>query len=350
MKLKALFLCAAAAALPAAACTSAIVAASATACGRPMIWKHRDTSADNNFLYRVEQPGRIGYVGLFNGGDTLCLDEAWMGMNDAGFAIINTVAYNLPANDPAWADREGYVMAEALGRCRSVDDFEALLLELPKPLGVRTDFGVIDADGNGAYFETDDYNVHRFNLADAPDGILIRTNYAYSGTTDYGMGYIRHQNVREILQPQIDTGSLTPESLTEGVSRCFYNSLTRTDALDSPEEWIVDQDFVPRRSSTASIVIEGVAPGDPADGIRMWAVLGYPPCSHVVKATLHDIPSEASATPQHPRSTINEEASELRALVFPIQRGSGQRYINIPALRQINAEQHQLSLKAYQSR
>ncbi len=44
----------------------------------------------NNFLYRVEQPGKIGFVGLFNGADELNLDEAWMGMNDAGFVILNT--------------------------------------------------------------------------------------------------------------------------------------------------------------------------------------------------------------------------------------------------------------------
>jgi len=140
------------------ACTSAIVAASATADGRPILWKHRDTSASNNFLYRVEQPGKIGFVGLFNGADELNLDEAWMGMNDAGFAIMNTVAYNLPANEPDWIDREGVVMSMALASCRTVDDFERLLKQLPRPMGVRTNFGVIDAEGNGAYFETDDYN------------------------------------------------------------------------------------------------------------------------------------------------------------------------------------------------
>lgn len=132
-----------------------------------------------------------------------------MGMNDAGFAIMNTVAYNLPANAPSWIDREGYVMAEALQTCRSVDDFARLLDSLPKPMGVRTNFGVIDADGNGAYFETDDYKYVRYDLRDAQGGVMIRTNYAYSGTPDEGKGYIRHQNVVDLLKAQIDTGSLT---------------------------------------------------------------------------------------------------------------------------------------------
>ena len=71
--------------------------------------------------------------------------------------------------------------ALALGKCASVDDFAALLDSLPRPMGVRTNFGVIDAAGNGAYFETDDNGYTRFDLADTPDGVMIRTNYAYSG-------------------------------------------------------------------------------------------------------------------------------------------------------------------------
>lgn len=323
--------------MPSAACSSMIVSGSRTASGRPMIWKHRDTSAKNNFLYRVEKEGRIGYVGLFNGGDSLVLDEAWMGMNDEGFAIINTVAYNLPENKPDWIDREGYVMAQALETCRTVNDFENMLLALPKPMGVRTCFGVLDAEGNGAYFETDDYNIVRFNLDEARDGVLIRTNYAYSGTPDNGMGYIRHDNVREILKAQIETGSLSPASFVDGVSRSFYHSLTGSDALETDAEWIIDQDFVPRHSSTASIVVEGLLPGEKPDVMRMWAVLGYPPCSHAVKVGLHDIPAGVSATPGHPRSTINEEADELKKLVFPITRGSGRHYISVRALREINA-------------
>ncbi len=333
--------------MPSDACTSMIVSASRSASGRPLIWKHRDTSADNNFLYRVEEPGRIGYVGLFNGGDTLMLDEAWMGMNDDGFAIINTVAYNLPANNPAWADREGFVMAEALGCCRTVGDFEDLLLRLPKPMGLRTCFGVLDAEGCGAYFEVGDSTIVRFNLDEARNGILVRTNYAYSGAADEGQGYIRHRNVLDILEPQIATSSITPASLTECVSRSFYNSLTGIDALESSARWAIDQDYVPRHSSTASIVIEGVRPGESTERMRMWAVVGYPPCSHAVGVSLHDIPAEVSATEEHPRSALCDEAAELKKIVFPVGRGSGKHYIDLNALREITALQHALSLEAY---
>ncbi|MBD5234695.1 MAG: hypothetical protein HDS65_11070 [Bacteroidales bacterium] len=330
------------------ACTSMIVSAKASADGRPILWKHRDTSAKDNFLYRVEKPGKIGYVGLFNGSDSLRTDEAWMGMNDAGFAIMNTVAYNLPANSPDYIDREGFVMAQALEECKTVDDFEALLERLPKPLGVMTNFGVMDASGNGAYFETDDYTFERYNLSDADNGVLIRTNYAYGGTPDEGMGYIRHQNVQDLLAHQIETGSITPASLTETLSRTFYNSVTCFDAAQSSEKWAIDQDFIPRHSSTSSIAIEGLKPGEDASAMVMWANIAYPPCSHVVAVTLDSIPADAlpiAADYAHARLSL--DAMERMKQVFPITRGNGEKYIDLDAVRAISDEQSGISLEEY---
>lgn len=332
----------------AVACTSAIIAGKATADGRPILWKHRDTDAANNFVCRVDRDGDIGYVALFNGAEVLKLDEAWMGMNDAGFAIINTVAYNLPANSPGCIDREGFVMARALATCRTVDDFEALLRDLPRPMGVRTNFGVLDADGNGAYFETDDYNYMRFNLSDSPDGIMIRTNYAYSGTEGEGRGYVRHTNVETLLDNRIKTRSITPASLTEGLSRAFYNSATGFDADLRDDEWAIDQDFIPRHSSTASIAIEGLLPGEDPSKMIMWTNPGYPPCSHVVAVTLSDIPEEVGPTTAHGAySPLGLQASQFMKEVFPLSHDSGDRYINLDAVRRISEKQYRISLQNY---
>lgn len=335
------------------ACSSAIVAASATKDGRPLLWKNRDTDATNNYLYRVEAnpsiPGSIGYVGLFNGADELNLDEAWMGMNDAGFAIMNTVAYNLPAPADDWADREGIIMAQALSTCRSVDDFEALLASLPKPLGVQTNFGVIDAYGNGAYFETDDYHWVRFDLSNEPSGILIRTNYSMSGIPDKGMGYVRYNNVLHLTAEAVRNQELTPADFTEGVSRSFFNSLLGYDADARNESWVVDMDFVPRRSTTASIVVEGILPGEsPEDGMRMWANIGYPPCSYVVPVTLHSIPEEAGPiSPDNARSKMGLESRSLMLQAFPFKGGNRGKYLNLDMIRNYNKIGLERSLKAY---
>ncbi len=141
----------------AGACTSAMVSAKAAKNSRPLLWKHRDTSAENNFVERTPaRNGDLANVALCNAGDST-LSEAWMGMNEAGFAIMNTASYNLAPDTAAYKDREGAVMALALKKCRSLSDFETLLDTLPKPMGVQANFGLIDASGQGAYYETDDY-------------------------------------------------------------------------------------------------------------------------------------------------------------------------------------------------
>ena len=83
-------------------CTSAIISGKANPEGRTLLWKHRDTGHEHNFVARVSPTGHsLGYVALFNGGDSL-LNEAWIGMNEAGFAIMNTASYNLAPDTAAY--------------------------------------------------------------------------------------------------------------------------------------------------------------------------------------------------------------------------------------------------------
>lgn len=326
------------------ACTSILVSASASATGRPLMWKHRDTGAPDNFLARVDREGRIGYVGLFNGGDSL-LREAWMGMNDAGFAIMNTASYNLMPDTCRYADREGEVMALALGQCRSLADFEALLDSLPKPMGVQANFGVMDAVGGLAYYETDDHGYKRFDVSDAPEGFIVRTNYSVSGEHPGGMGYIRYDNVYEILAEPMAAKSISPADLTEGCSRSFRHSLLGRDPMAEGDSWAVDQDFIPRYISTSSIVIEGVTPehSEPL----MWAALGYPPCSCVQPVALRDIPADLGPALPGWHSPACIEANRLKDQVFHRRKGNGKRYLDLDKLRPINEAMRHKALKAY---
>ena len=135
------------------------------------------------------------YVALYNSDDTDAR-EAWIGYNDAGFAIMNTASYNLRHPSDGWKDREGFIMSEALARCATVDDFRQLLQSLPKPLGVEANFGVIDATGGGGFFETDDYDFTFYPL-DEDNPIIIRTNYSVSG----GEGGLGHSLLRILPKP-----------------------------------------------------------------------------------------------------------------------------------------------------
>lgn len=311
------------------ACTSAIISARLTRDGRTLLWKHRDTGSPDNFIERVPATaGRQGYIALFNGGDSLLL-EAWAGMNDAGFGIINTASYNLAPDTAVFRDREGFVMTQALALCRTLNDFETLLDTLDKPLGVQANFGVIDRSGDGAYYETDDYGWRRYGLGDS---LLIRTNYSYSGDTiAQGYGYIRHANARHLLAPSVSVCDVTPQLLTDTISSSFYHALWGKDMVaDNTDTWLVDQDFIPRYSSTASIAM--ASSPEPC----MWVILGYPPLSRAVYIDDFDnIPDVLRPTDTHYTSPVCNAANEVKSHIFAISRGSGPHYINLKELKKL---------------
>ncbi len=163
--------------------------------------------------------------------------------------------------------------------------------------------------------------------------MLVRTNYSYSGAPDKGYGYIREENARELLAPYIEGDSITPATFTDGISRSFYHSLLGEDPSQGSGDWIVDQDFVPRYSSSASIVIEGVAPGEDPRLSIMWTEIGYPPCSYVLPVTVDSVPEELRPTAPDGHSPLCDRVVERKHKAFPIIRGSGRSYIYLPALK-----------------
>lgn len=329
----------------AGACTSAIISARLNPYGRPMLWKHRDTSnTDNKIEYVPARDGDHAYVALFNAADR-DLHEAWTGINDAGFAVMNTASYNIKDDDvpEREMDREGFVMTIALRSCRTVDDFARLLDALPRPLGVEANFGVIDATGAGAFFETNNDTYVRYDLADAPGGLLIRTNYSHSGRPNEGYGFIREANAGTLLAPHVQTCDITPELLTEEVSRSFYHSLMGRDMADGNTQWVVDQDFIPRYKSTATIVIEGCIPVSSVDEVTpdfvaeqyvMWTGLGYPPVADIVPVWCSPDGVEDGLRGIGPNGTspIGNVARKRRDEVFPRHYDNGDRYIDMTRL------------------
>lgn len=319
------------------ACTSAIISGKKTASGRPILWKHRDTGCLDNRVELIKAHGDCyEFVALFDATDPADT-AAWTGFNEKGFAIMNTASYNLNNDDVPESnmDREGVVMKLALEHCTTVDDFEQLLLTLPKPMGVEANFGVIDAQGHGAYFETGNFSFKRYDLADAPNGVLIRTNYSHSGREDEGMGYVRDGNAKYLLAPHIKAGDFEPWMFTEIFSRTFYHSLLDKDFTNSGDEWIVDQDFIPRRISTASIAIEGVLPGESPILTTMWIALGYPPCAETFAARVDaagGVPEMLKGSSDNHHSPQCDLVRSRHAEVFSIERGNGKHYLNLSKL------------------
>lgn len=345
-KLKAIMIALAGLTAPQAlACTSAIIGAELNPSGRPILWKHRDTSTiDNKVEYVPAKGSDMGYTALFNAADTK-LREAWMGMNDAGFAVMNTASYNIKDdNVPARKmDREGILMTKALKTCRSVDDFARLLDTYPRPMGVEANFGVIDASGNGAYFETNNHSYVRYDLKDAPDHLLIRTNYSHSGRKNEGYGHVREANAESLIQPYVDECSVTPEVLTEVLSREFYRDDVKCDYSYGPDQWVRDHDFIPRYKSTATVAIEGCRPADGKAGVDtgfvqdqyiMWIGMGYPPVSeiHAVRNAQDGVDEGLRGTLPGGHCRLGDEAKARRDAIFRIRKGEKEPYVDIREL------------------
>ena len=331
--------------MPALACTSAIIGADMNPYGRPLLWKNRDTSAaDNKIEYIPGDKDNYSYVALFNSADSL-LNEAWIGMNEYGFAVMNTASYNLKDDDlpEKEMDKEGFLMSMALKKCKTVNDFATFLDTVAKPMGVEANFGVIDAYGNGAYFETNNYSYTRFDLADSPDHVLVRTNYSHSGRDNEGYGFIREGNAKYLLQPYIQQKAVAPEVLTETLSRSFWHSLLQKDFSQNNGEWVIDQDFIPRFTSTSTIVIEGCKPlqqdenPDPdfiKDQYVMWTGLGYPPCSEIfpVRCDSNGVDDSLKGISPDGTSPQANKVKERKSEVFPFTKGNGEKYIDMPKL------------------
>ncbi len=320
--------------LGALACTSAIVSGRLTANGRPLLWKNRDTDDQNNKVERIAASrGCYEYVALFNATDTANAD-AWMGFNKQGFAIMNTASYNVNSDTVKHMDQEGRLMALALKKCATVADFQRLLDSLPRPLHVEANFGVIDAQGHGAYFETGNFKYVKYDLAGEPSGILTRTNYSYSGRPDKGMGYIREQNEKHLLARHIAKADITPAVFTEELSRTFYHSLLGEDFTGSGRDYVVDQDFIPRRISTATVVIEGVLPGEDPILTTMWTGLGYSPCSEIRPVWLWPggLADELRGIAPRGHSPLADKAQARKRQVFDVTRGNGKHYVRLSCL------------------
>jgi hypothetical protein len=324
-------------------CTTAVVSGKATEDGRPLLLKNRDAGELHNRLVYFSD-GKYRFIGLVNSSDK-DNKEVWVGFNEAGFGIMNSASYNLKSSNDTVkiSDLEGKIMKLALESCVTVDDFEKLLREHPKPLGVEANFGVIDASGGAAYFETDNFNYIKFDVNDpdvAPEGYLIRTNFSFAGKENEGYGYIRYTTAAGLFDNQINNGKISFNFLINDVPRCLVHSFTKTDlALNLPEsinekKYVYFRDYIPRHSTAASVVIQGIKENESPLLTTMWTILGFPLTSVTIPVWLTKEGSMPSILigDDSGNAPLCDLALHLKDKVFSSQNDARENYINLSAL------------------
>ena len=311
--------------VPAAACTTAVVSAQASATGRPMIWKQRDASDEYNRIAYV-QGEKYGFTGLFATADVACR-KAYAGINEAGFAISNNLSYNVrPDSIGVAGTRNGELMTLALGTCASLDEFEAILVAKERPMRLCSNFAVIDAYGGAAYFEVSDTAYVRYDVP--VGGCLFRTNYSLSGEPGRGRGFARYGTMEQVMAEQ---RSFVPGFFLQ-TGRTYRNALGEKDALKHAGGlYLYEHDYIPRSTTVSSLVLEGVAPGGRADSGVLWCAIGYTPCSYAVPvwvAAKELIPSMLTGD-----APANRFAVQLKHSVRQIEWD--EKYVHVKALRWI---------------
>lgn len=333
-------------ALPCFACTSVIISGNRTASGRPIMMKHRDTGELDNRIQWFRGP-LYTFIGLVNspseGG------EVWTGTNAAGFSIMNTASYNIKNDDvpDSMMDREGELMFRALGSCAVLSDFEKLLDRLERPMGVEANFGVIDAQGGAAYYEVNNDSWVKYDVNESPTGYRVVTNFSESGRYEDYMGYERYLTasaVMSALDASFEGGpmDISHEDLFWNLSRSYKHEFTGMDYLKDFNELkdrfgfkgiVVDQDFIPRKSTSASIVIEGTAAGHSPSETVMWTVLGYPACSVAIPLLVADediVPDFMKASDNSRNAQMCDLARQLKnEKVFRFSISNGKNYLDL---------------------
>ena len=329
------------------ACTVAVISGKYTKDGRPLLWKNRDTWAVNNQIMYFSD-AKYEYMGLVNSKDPKG-KSVWIGQNSEGFAIMNSASYNLNLGDTTrLSGLEGKMIKEALATCATLEDFEKYLDQFPRPTRLEANFGVIDAQGGAAMYEVSNKGYVKFDANDpkvAPFGYIIRANYSYMGSFGpESSGYLRFNTANELFYDAMATNSFDAQFIMQDVTRSLHHSLTKAnlyqdyaDVAENTPTYTFLHDFIPRRSSASSCVIQGVKKGENPEFSTMWSIVGFPLTSIAIPTWVkgkNDFPEVLKLNKEYKDSPVCYAALTLKKEVFPIRWGkyASKYYININAL------------------
>ena len=318
-------------------CTVGVAAGKAAVDGRPLLWKNRDAGSKHNEVVYFKD-GRFKYLAL---ADANSLDSAWAGTNEIGFCIMNSASSDLPGKNKNGLHNGGF-MKRALQQCVTADDFEKLLKETNiTGRTTKANFGVIDAFGGAAFFETGHYSYTRFDATDpqaAPQGYIVRANFAMTGGGDTGR--IRYDRGNQLWQEAIAQDRLDYRWVLRKAARdmadpngiCYPIPVTGA-IKDYPPGTIYNRDTICRSSTVSVVLFQGVKTDENPSLTTFWVILGEPifsiaiPCWVIAESTAPELDGPE-------QSPLCAAALELRNANY-IERGQRRRYIKTERLNDI---------------
>lgn len=306
------------------ACTTAVVSGAATADGRPLLWKNRDTKQRDNEVVFIGD-GKYPIVAVANAGGS---GSIWMGVNAAGFCIENSVSDDLAIKEKTKGPGNGGFMLLALKTCATVEEFAELCRRTDGERTTTANIGVIDAQGGAALFEIGPKSHVRFDAASQATerSYLVRSNFSmtaqgFEGDPDsealkniYSAG--RYARACSLLErgKQSEKG-LGIEYFLRKCARDLADDQGRAvpgtvnGSGDVPKR-IATANTISRKTTVSAAVFHGVLPGEAPQLTTMWTFLGDPTFSIAIPCW----PTARGVAPELDGKRVSELCSQAREL------------------------------------
>ncbi len=240
------------------ACTSAIVAASRSSEGVPLLWKHRDNTIGTNTRIDYITGGKYAYTAVVPNNHRYARG-VYAGINEVGFGVISTATKNLPESTPEEYQAchrrrlKGGVLWNGLRECATVDEFEEMLKTTKRSRRSHSNIGVGDASGAVAYFEVWDVGYRRYDVSESGnDGFDVRANFSHAGDAKKRGSSLRRYNLI-MNEMKEHKGAFTPFDFI-GYSRS-YNSVKFGNILTCDKVSVCSNHTVPRSSTIGAFVM-----------------------------------------------------------------------------------------------
>ena len=316
-------------------CTIGVALGKSTVDGRPLLWKTREApETDNEVKYITSF--KYKFISVTNAGIS---QLSWMGVNEHGFAIVNSTAYDLTAN--TYGPGNGTLMRDVLGNCKTVVEFQNYLDSTNiSGRSTQANFGVIDSTGAAAIYETGGNKYAKYDADSSANGYVIRTNFSLHGGGTAGT--YRYNRSNALINNFFSGDTLSYKSIIKYHMRDFSDNKCNpvpvpfTDKWDSgkPYGYIYCNNSICRSSAISSAVIHGVLKKEFPGLTTMWVTLGQPASSISLPYwPVGNTPIEADGDST---AELCDKAKEIKAMLFDYSANS--HYIDSYKLRNSKGE------------
>jgi hypothetical protein len=269
-------------------CTIGVFSGRVTSDGRPIIWKNRDIGeAVQKYCYfdpiYTPHGNTYAYVGNVNSADTT---RVYMGLNEAGFAIMNANTYNLDDSLSRGID-DGAFIKFALEQCQTLADFEDLL-DQTSDIGRKDcwNIGVMDAAGGAAMYECSNRSYVKYDADDTLNGghgYIIRATFSFSGGDSLD-GLTRFKRASQLVINRLRVQPIDVRFIFQTLARDLANPIADPYPLPydgiqdgRPAGFILARNVTINRNISRSVaVMRGVRYGENTSLATLYAMIGPP--------------------------------------------------------------------------